>query len=117
MGKSTRASASSSASRSRGLTVIDTATSSPSLPLSGAADGVHCQTLMIPPASGADGLKKQKPWNFGKHASKGQGQTYSKQTDTPLALFFTWLQLTGSANGSLNHSTFTCRIASIRFVI
>src|SRR5882762_719348 len=108
MGKSTRASPSRSASKSRGLTEIDTATSSPSLPESGAADGVHCQTLIIPPASGADGLKKQKPWNFGENYVQRPGSTNSKQTDTPLALFFTWLQLARSGvSGSLNQSTFT----------
>src|SRR5436190_14804285 len=61
MGKVTRARASRMASKSRGLTEIDTATSSPSLPQSGAADGVHCQTLIVPPASGADGLKSKNP--------------------------------------------------------
>src|SRR5579862_1140528 len=74
MGKSTWASASSNPSRSRGSTVIDTETNSPSLPESRLAEGGHCQTLIIPPASGDVGLKKQKPWNFGKLTSKGQGQ-------------------------------------------
>src|SRR5215472_5042569 len=96
MGKSMWASASSNPSRSRGATEIDTETSSPSLPQSGETNPVHCQTLIIPPASGDVGPKNQKPWYFGETASKGQGQQNLKQTDTPLALFFTWLQLARS---------------------
>src|SRR5579859_7522403 len=96
MGKSVWANTSSNPSRSRGSTEIDTETSSPSLPESGDADSVHCQTLIIPPASGDIGLKKQKPWNFGEKRVQRPGSTNSKQTDTPLALFFTWLQLARS---------------------
>src|SRR5689334_8322802 len=96
MGKSSAASASRRSSRSRGSTVTEIETNSPSLPCR-AGDCVAVtsgQTLIKFLQHPAKSAPKQK--TLGPKATGFE----KLSTDLPLALFFTWLQLAwGPASG------------------